>query len=141
VSAKRGQAGIKLKRRQNSAPKREKRKVARLLADVAQLRGAVQASTTHFAEGDSPDAKSVPASGPKRWPSALMKSAAELERREVALRQQEDYVNEETAAMARHSKSLPQQLSGLAGRKKSASKKNRRDSSRNGTNGRMCDQA
>ena len=91
---------------------------ARLIAEVAQLRGAVQAEQDELSA-----AKADFAAMQERLALAeamakrLDEERAELERREVALRQQEESINEETAAMARQSEELTQQLSVLRAEK------------------------
>ena len=90
----------------------------RLTAEVAQLRGAVQAEQDELSA-----AKADFAAMQERLALAeamakrLDEERADLERRELALRQQEESISEETAAMARQSEELTQQLSVLRAEK------------------------
>ena len=91
---------------------------ASLTAEVAQLRGAVQTEQDELSA-----AKADFAAMQERLALAeamakrLDEERADLERRELALRQQEESISEETAAMARQSEELAQQLSVLRAEK------------------------
>ncbi|HEX8871109.1 MAG TPA: AAA family ATPase, partial [Candidatus Acidoferrum sp.] len=84
---------------------------ARLLQDVAQLRGAV-----HAEQEEVSAARSELATMNERLASAegialrLQEERADLERREAALHQQEISISEESAAMARQTEELTSQL-------------------------------
>jgi len=91
---------------------------ASLTAEVAQLRGAVQTEQDELSA-----AKADFAAMQERLALAeamakrLDEERADLERRELALRLQEESISEETAAMARQSEELTQQLSVLRAEK------------------------
>jgi len=91
---------------------------ASLTAEVAQLRGAVQAEQDELSA-----AKADFAAMQERLALAqamakrLDEERVDLERRELALRQQEESISEETTAMARQSEELTQQLSVLRAEK------------------------
>ena len=91
---------------------------ARLTAEVAQLRGAVQTGQDELSA-----AKADLAAMNERLTLAeaiakrLDEERADLERREFAVRQQEQSISEETQAMARQTEELTQQLSVLRAEK------------------------
>ena len=91
---------------------------ARLTAEVAQLRGAVQTEQDELSA-----AKADLAAMNERLALAeaiakrLDEERADLERRELAMRQQEQSISEETLAMARQTEELTRQLSALSAEK------------------------
>jgi chromosome segregation protein len=90
----------------------------RLTAEVAQLRGAVQAEQDELSAAKADFAAMHERLGlAEAMAKRLEEERADLERRELALRQQEESINEETAAMARQSEELTQQLSVLRAEK------------------------
>jgi chromosome segregation protein len=91
---------------------------ARLTAEVAQLRGAVQIEQDELSAAKAEFAAMHERLGlAEAMAKRLDEERADLERRELALRQQEESINEETAAMARQSEELRQQLSVLRSEK------------------------
>jgi chromosome segregation protein len=91
---------------------------ARLTAEVAQLRGAVQAEQDELSAAKADFAAMHERLGlAEAMAKRLEEERADLERRELALRQQEESISEETAAMARQSEELAQQLSVLRAEK------------------------
>ncbi len=91
---------------------------ARLIAEVAQLRGAVQAEQDELSAAKADFAAMHERLGlAEAMAKRLEEERADLERRELALRQQEESISEETAAMARQSEELTQQLSVLRAEK------------------------
>jgi chromosome segregation protein len=87
---------------------------ARLTAEVAQLRGAVQAEQDALSAAKAEFAAIEERLGlAEAMAKRLDEERVDLERRELALRQQEESISEETAAMARQSQELTQQLSVL----------------------------
>jgi chromosome segregation protein len=91
---------------------------ARLTTEVAQLRGAVQAEQDELSAAKADFAAMHERLGlAEAMAKRLDEERADLERRELALRQQEESINEETAAMARQSEELTQQLSVLRAEK------------------------
>ena len=91
---------------------------ARLTAEVAQLRGAVQAEQDELSAAKAEFAAMQERLGlAEAMAKRLDEERADLERRELALRQQEESISEETAAMARQSEELTQQLSVLRAEK------------------------
>ena len=90
----------------------------RLTAEVAQLRGAVQAEQDELSAAKAEFAAMQERLGlAEAMAKRLDEERADLERRELALRQQEESINEETAAMARQSEELTQQLGVLRAEK------------------------
>jgi len=90
----------------------------RLIAEVAQLRGAVQAEQDELSAAKADFAAMQERLGlAEAMAKRLQEERADLERRELALRQQEESISEETAAMARQSEELTQQLSVLRAEK------------------------
>jgi len=84
---------------------------ARLTAEVAQLRGAVQAEQDELSAAKAEFAAMHERLGlAEAMAKRLDEERVDLERRELALRQQEESISEETAAMARQSEELTQQL-------------------------------
>jgi chromosome segregation protein len=91
---------------------------ARLTAEVAQLRGAVQAQQDELSAAKSEFAAMHERLGlAEAMAKRLEEERADLQRRELALRQQEESINEETATMARQSEELTQQLGVLRAEK------------------------
>jgi chromosome segregation protein len=91
---------------------------ARLTAEVAQLRGAVHAEQDELSAAKAEFAAMHERLGlAEAMAKRLEEERADLERRELALRQQEESICEETAAMARQSEELTQQLSVLRAEK------------------------
>ena len=91
---------------------------ARLTAEVAQLRGAVQAQQDELSAAKAEFAAMHERLGlAEAMAKRLEEERADLQRRELALRQQEESISEETAAMARQSEELTQQLSVLRAEK------------------------
>jgi chromosome segregation protein len=91
---------------------------ARLTAEVAQLRGAVQAQQDELSAAKAEFAAMHERLGlAEAMAKRLEEDRADLERRELALRQQEESISEETAAMARQSEELTQQLTVLRAEK------------------------
>jgi chromosome segregation protein len=91
---------------------------ARLTAEVAQLRAAVQAEQDELSAAKADFAAMQERLGlAEAVAKRLDEERADLERRELALRQQEESISEETAAMARQSEELAQQLSVLRAEK------------------------
>ncbi|HXJ13615.1 MAG TPA: chromosome segregation protein SMC [Candidatus Limnocylindrales bacterium] len=83
----------------------------RLTAEVAQLRGAVQVEQDELSAAKAEFAAMHERLGlAEAMAKRLDEERVDLERRELALRQQEESINEETAAMARQSEELTQQL-------------------------------
>src|SRR6202030_4418643 len=91
---------------------------ARLTAEVAQLRGAVQAEQDELSAAKAEFAAMHERLGlAEAMAKRLEEERSDLERRELALHQQEESISEETAAMARQSEELTQQLSVLRAEK------------------------
>jgi chromosome segregation protein len=91
---------------------------ARLTAEVAQLRGAVQTEQDELSAAKAEFAAMHERLGlAEAMAKRLEEERLDLERRELALRQQEESISEETAAMARQSEELTQQLSILRAEK------------------------
>jgi chromosome segregation protein len=91
---------------------------ARLTAEVAQLRGAVQAQQDELSAAKAEFAAMHERLGlAEAMAKRLEEERADLQRRELALRQQEESISEETATMARQSEELTQQLSVLRAEK------------------------
>jgi chromosome segregation protein len=90
----------------------------RLSTEVAQLRGAVQAEQDELSAAKADFAAMHERLGlAEAMAKRLEEERADLERRELALRQQEESISEETAAMARQSEELTQQLGVLRAEK------------------------
>jgi chromosome segregation protein len=90
----------------------------RLTAEVAQLRGAVQAEQNELSAAKADFAAMQERLGlAEAMAKRLEEERVDLERRELALRQQEESICEETTAMARQSEELTQQLSVLRAEK------------------------
>ena len=90
----------------------------RLTAEVAQLRGAVQAEQNELSAARADFAAMQERLGlAEAMAKRLEEERVDLERRELALRQQEESISEETAAMARQSEELTQQLGVLRAEK------------------------
>jgi len=86
----------------------------RLSAELVQLRGSIQTEQDDLAAGRAELAalnERLSAAG--AIATRLQEERAELDRRELALRQQENSVKEENVALARQSEELTQQLEGL----------------------------
>jgi len=91
---------------------------ARLTAEVAQLRGAVQAQQDELSAAKAEFAAMHERLGlAEAMAKRLEEERADLQRRELALRRQEESISEETSAMARQSEELTQQLSVLRAEK------------------------
>ncbi len=91
---------------------------ARLTREVAQLRGAVQAEQDELSAAKAEFAAMHERLGlAEAMAERLAEERSDLERRELALHQQEASINEETLAMARQSEELAQQLSVLRAEK------------------------
>ena len=91
---------------------------ARLTSEVAQLRGAVQAEQNELSAAKAEFAAMHERLGlAEAMAKRLDEERVDLERRELALRQQEESISEETAAMARQSEELTQQLGVLRAEK------------------------
>jgi len=91
---------------------------ARLTAEVSQLRGAVQAQQDELSAAKAEFAAMHERLGlAEAMAKRLEEERADLQRRELALRQQEESISEETATMARQSEELTQQLSVLRAEK------------------------
>jgi chromosome segregation protein len=87
---------------------------SRLTVEVAQLRGAVQAEQDELSAARAEfAAMNERLALTEAMAKRLEEERADLDRRETALRQQEDSINEETLAMARQTEALSQQLVAL----------------------------
>jgi chromosome segregation protein len=91
---------------------------ARLVEQLAQLRGSVQTEQNELAASRAElAALSERLAAAEAVAARLQEERAELERRESGLRQQQSSISDETAALAKHSEELSQQLEGLRGEK------------------------
>src|SRR5258708_39287933 len=85
---------------------------SRITAEVAQLRGALQAEQDELSAAKAEFAAMHERLGlAEAMAKRLEEERVDLERRELALRQHEEAIREETAAMARQSAALTPQLS------------------------------
>jgi chromosome segregation protein len=91
---------------------------ARLVEQLAQLRGSVQAEQNELASARAElAALNERLSAAEALAARLQEERAELNRRETALLQQESSIWDETAALTKQSEELAQQLEGLRGEK------------------------
>ena len=91
---------------------------SRLTSEVSQLRGAVQAQQDELSAAKAEFAAMHERLGlAEAMAKRLEEERADLQRRELALRQQEESISEETATMARQSEELTQQLGVLRAEK------------------------
>jgi chromosome segregation protein len=91
---------------------------ARLTTEVSQLRGAVQAQQDELSGAKAEFAAMHERLGlAEAMAKRLEEERVDLQRRELALRQQEESISEETSAMARQSEELTQQLGVLRAEK------------------------
>ena len=87
---------------------------ARLTEELAQLRGSTQAEQDELAAGRAElAARSERLAAAETLLARLADERVELERRELALRQQESLATEETVALAKQNEELTRQLEGL----------------------------
>jgi chromosome segregation protein len=91
---------------------------ARLAAGLTELRGSVQAEQDELASGRAElAAMNERLAAAESLSARLTQERNELERRETALRQQENSISDETAALAKQNEELQLQLEGLRGEK------------------------
>ena len=91
---------------------------ARLTEELTQLRSSIQSEQDELAAGRAElAAMNERLSSAEALASRLNQERAELERREIALRQQELSISDETVALAKQNEELQQQLEGLRGEK------------------------
>ena len=91
---------------------------ARLAEELVQLRGSIQLEQNELAVARAElAALNERLSAAEAVASRLQQERAEMERREILLRQQETSISEETAALAAQSEQLARQLEGLRAEK------------------------